>query len=417
MRSSWVSNDSHGLTRNLELLYFLNCRFLVRATSQIGALMRTVDQTGSLFLVVFIGILFESPLCRAEEGLKDTAKKLDVVRVKRMIVFDETGDERRKGTRGEVQLGEYLPGKVVECTIDVDNRTKRSLDFSRVEPGCTCLSVSPTKGELAPGERLSLKVVVRTPSNPSKVEQSATFAAFKDKLLRFVIRATYSASGVVGFTDKAVQVRVPKGSGKYDIELSMFADSLSPRELIDLRVSESLKGITAHLDYQNRIVRVSVPESTVVSERITGELTIENIETRSSDTILLDASIQRALSVFPSILRFYPVEQDGETRFICRLSILDRNRLAGSEQVSEKQQPGKPSTSSVATAADFFHGKTKLKSRLVRCSGAISFYEISASERQFDEVEKVARVRCVMLGKASQDSVSLPFTLHKSRRP
>ncbi len=381
---------------------------MISATSRID---------GRFSAVVLVTFLLNLPCCWSQDNSRNVKQDKRVIELDRKVVIDDSDSVRGKPTIVEVQLGQFLPGRILQCTIDFENNTKRSLDFSRVESGCTCLSVSPSTGKLPPGGKISFAAVIRTPSSPSKVEHSAAFAAFRGKAFVFAIRSKYSAAGVVGFKDTAVQVRVPTGSGKYDLELPIFADPLSSQELVDLEVSESLAGAIIELDYPNRRLKVSIPESAVAVGRMTGEVTIRNIETGSKDSVLLDAAIHNALSVFPSKLRFHSRDSSEGQNFVCRLSILDRNRLPGAKPANRSGVPNQPKAANRATAASFFVGEARLNAKLVRHSGAVSFYELSATEDQLNGAEGDTGVRCVMTGKKTRDSVTLPFTMHKKTRP
>ncbi len=341
---------------------------------------------------VFCGEL----LAQTSAGVdRESNGDIDVVNVDSKLVFS---DQDRGLFRKDLQLGHFLPGKVIQCNLQLENHSERSFDFTRIEAGCSCLSVSPTQGRLAPGDKMKMVWRIRTPQNPSKAEQSVSIIAHDGRVFRFSIRAQYSASGVVGFKSASVRVRVPEGTENQHVELPIFADKLVQEELVDVDVSKSLEGITTALDYQRRLVNVIVPRAVVESGRVSGEIRIRNIETGSTDAVVLDLDVQAAISLFPSLLRFSSNEDDD--RLVARLMVFDRNH-----------QP----SASTPTAGEFYLEDKKLETKLVRHAGAVSHFEISMqSEEKPIESDQDSTIRCVLIGKKSRQTLNVPFILQSS---
>lgn len=239
------------------------------------------------------------------------------------------GDKGLGIARAEIALGNFLPGTEILSSLTVRNAGERTLRFDEIEAGCSCLSVSPKKGGIAPGESLVFYAKVRSTLNPSRLNQTATFTAKLQNVPVLSVRLEYNVVGVVGFGSESAQVVVPRGSGVYETSVAVFADPSVSEDTVEVKPSSSLSDLHFGLDLGEGKLFFSVPEDIVLDGDLFGEVRLENVETGFTDSIPISIRLDHAITIFPRRLRFRLADDHaGELRAEAPVMILDKNRDA-----------------------------------------------------------------------------------------
>jgi hypothetical protein len=237
---------------------------------------------------------------------------------------------------------------------------------------------------------------VRVPKNPRDSKGTASFIAFDDKVFRFAVRASYAMSGVVGFKDSVLAIRVPIGSGNQRVFIPIFVGEKSSEELIELESSESLKGIEFSLEVSKKGVMANVRESAVKDGRIVGNLIIKNIESGCTNRLILDVDTEHAIMVYPSVVQFYRTSESDGKLLSARILVKDANA-------------NKSSANAVAGTFRFFN--TQLDAKVISARGAVTYYQISLPADILPETRVPMQIDCDLVGSNSRRTISVPVRL------
>lgn len=302
-------------------------------------------------------------------------------------------------TKASIDLGDHKPGTEIQCELDVLNLAGRTIRFDQVRSGCGCLSVTPNGGTFLVDDGLRFSAIVKAPTRPRKVHQSATFTGLKDNAPVFVIRLEYQLIGVVGFSGESVQVRVPKGCGELDVTVDYFTDLSVPPEAIEFELGKGLEGIKGALVSSEKYIKLTIPEHSVSSETLAGEIRIINKETGFADSIPLRIQLHQSLALFPSKIRFFDSEGNDD-QCTASLMIVDRNR-----EPSDKHP----------TVLEATIDGIPLQCKVVRAQGQITHYKIIAKKNLMEgSREKPHLLSARLSGKQSVRSLTIPFSHGKT---
>lgn len=356
--------------------------------------MKSTIMTG-LFAMSFLTTVAQTQTSFGEKPGSETAlAEAKIVKVSKVVRF--TDDETKVVFRKEVHLGEFPPGTIVHSNITLENMSDRTLDFNHHEKGCKCLSLSPTVSKLGPGEKTEIRAVIETPLRSSKSTHQATFSAMQNSATQFTLRMTYVASGVVGFPGPLIRIKIPEGTESQSVTLPFFADKLSTERLIDLESSSNLAEAKFKMDYSKRTISATIPASILDHGRLSGELRISNIETNSTDRIVIDIDRDAAISVHPSVIRFSAVESNEGSTF------------TGSIVVHDKQ----------AGADDQLHASFSINGKALtakkkRAAKGVGFYSvILKSESEISAaMAKDAKVTCSVVGAKGKSIHAIPVLI------
>ena len=341
-------------------------------------------------------------LCPAQSSEKSTnsdAHEREIL-VTRTL---ELGAGPNDSIRREVDIGGFPPGSLLDCKVSVRNAEDRTVRFDRVEAGCACLSITPQRGEIAPGGELVFEAKLRVVKRPLRLVHTATFSCYDGQLPSLSIRLGYKLIGVIGFTARDAEVRIPNGSGTYRAVFPIFADGVEIESLLEygfVQDSEETNSIRVSLDMKSKALVLEIPESVVSDRSLSTELFIENIETGFSGTLLVGISKQSAISIFPTKLRFSlqePTPTSDARVFVAPAMVLDRNH------------PGDVATPAQMTAS--IEGK-RLRVEAVRHGGKLTHFKIYLPSKPLDVSSEVSELscRCEIVGHKTKAVVFVPVS-------
>jgi hypothetical protein len=200
----------------------------------------------------------------------------------------------------------------------------------------------------------------------------------------------YELNGIVGFESTSAQVFVPEGSETFKTSFKIFNDTATTADQIDVYPSAELVGVSAKLNFAEKMVELEIPESFVSSEKRFGEIIIRNIETDFEKSLVLSFERESALAIFPSRLRF---------RSIVKNTATDKfeNTVTASIMVLDKNRDTK---AAVPTNLELsFRGKPLLVT-VLKTQGQITHYTAKLSPSLLvDHPEGPHIIRCRAIGK------------------
>ena len=133
---------------------------------------------------------------------------------------------------GKISLGSLSYSERLDLRFELKNRTTRSLELSKVEPGCACTNVEVPQGKFAVGSTIPVRLVLHPPSHGPDVEYHHSFTLHAGLRRPIRLDLSYRFPGRVQFVRRSSVVQFVDEPDRrtFDVGLAV-SDDFDPSAL------------------------------------------------------------------------------------------------------------------------------------------------------------------------------------------
>lgn len=223
------------------------------------------------------------------------------------------------------RLGDVRVSLSEPISVKLVNGSEEHFIFDDVKKACDCMSVSPAKGEIPPGESMMLSIKLKVPDNPKSLKSGSRFHFKLHGRQLLTLSLEFKIKEYFGFGESVVVVRESEDDpGNFQFTTPVIASEDLASNRVDLELKGPVKSQRLEVYPERGLVAGSFRLMNHAKED-RSSLVLQALDPYSGEKRQVVLLVQRAtpIVVLPRLMRF--VQSADQATWKCRVYVRNVN--------------------------------------------------------------------------------------------